>query len=108
VVAAAFLQAPQTLGDKSSAAQIEGYEQLFNVMILASLAIAGCALAAGVADGLADRKRPFSRARPFSSPHMNGLVCVDFSELVGRRRRSVGQCGRLFLRRQEPQSCDLA
>jgi hypothetical protein len=58
-----FLQAPKTLGDKSSAAQIEGYEQLFNVVILASLVIAGCALAASVAGGLADRKRPFGLLR---------------------------------------------
>jgi predicted lysophospholipase L1 biosynthesis ABC-type transport system permease subunit len=58
-----FLQAPRTLGDKSSAAQIEGYEQLFNVVILASLVIAGCALAASVVGGLADRKRPFSLLR---------------------------------------------
>jgi hypothetical protein len=58
-----FLQAPRTLGDKGSAAQIEGYEQLFNVVILASLVIAGCALAASVVGGLADRKRPFSLLR---------------------------------------------
>jgi hypothetical protein len=58
-----FLQAPRTLGDKSSAAQVEGYEQLFNVVILASLVIAGCALAASVAGGLSDRKRPFSLLR---------------------------------------------
>lgn len=49
-----FLQAPKTLDDKSSAAQIEGYEQLLNVVILASLVIAGCALAASVAGGLAE------------------------------------------------------
>jgi hypothetical protein len=33
------------------------------VVILASLAIAGCTLATGVAAGLADRKRPFSLLR---------------------------------------------
>jgi hypothetical protein len=33
------------------------------VVILASLAIAGCTLAAAVAAGLADRKRPFSLLR---------------------------------------------
>jgi hypothetical protein len=43
-----FLQAPRTLGDKSSRAQIEGYEQLFNVVILASLMIAGCTLETAV------------------------------------------------------------
>jgi len=59
-----FLRAPQTLGDdKSGSAETEGYLELFNVVILASLLIAGCALAAGAAGGLADRKRPFSLLR---------------------------------------------
>ena len=40
-----------------------GYQQLANVVILASLLIAGCTLAAAVAAGLADRKRPFSLLR---------------------------------------------
>ena len=39
------------------------YRQLVNVVILASLAIAGCTLAAAVAAGLTDRKRPFSLLR---------------------------------------------
>ncbi len=39
------------------------YQQLVDVVILASLAIAGCTLAAGVAAGLADRKRAFSLLR---------------------------------------------
>jgi hypothetical protein len=39
------------------------YQQLANVVILVSLAIAGCTLAAGIAAGLADRKRPFSMLR---------------------------------------------
>jgi hypothetical protein len=39
------------------------YQQLANVVILVSLPIAGCTLAAGIAAGLADRKRPFSRLR---------------------------------------------
>ena len=34
-----------------------------DVVILASLAIAGCTLAAAIAAGLADRKRPFSLLR---------------------------------------------
>src|SRR5882757_7659967 len=40
-----------------------GYQQLANVVILVSLAIAGCTLAAGIAAGLAERKRPFSLLR---------------------------------------------
>jgi hypothetical protein len=39
------------------------YQQLADVVILASLAVAGCTLATSVAGGLADRKRPFSLLR---------------------------------------------
>jgi hypothetical protein len=39
------------------------YQQLAEVVILASLTIAGCTLATSVAGGLADRKRPFSLLR---------------------------------------------
>jgi hypothetical protein len=59
------LGTPLTLGEVS--AQLTGisnaYQQLVDVVILASLAIAGCTLAAGVAAALADRKRPFSLLR---------------------------------------------
>jgi hypothetical protein len=41
----------------------EGWKRLANVVILASLAIAGCGLAVSVAGGLSDRKRPFSMLR---------------------------------------------
>jgi uncharacterized membrane protein YeiB len=39
------------------------FQQLADVVILTSLAIAGCTLAVSVAGGLADRKRPFSLLR---------------------------------------------
>ncbi len=39
------------------------YQQLADVVILTSLAVAGCTLAVSVAGGLADRKRPFSLLR---------------------------------------------
>jgi FtsX-like permease family len=39
------------------------YQQLADTVILVSLPIAGCTLAAGIAAGLADRKRPFSLLR---------------------------------------------
>jgi hypothetical protein len=42
---------------------LAGWQQLANVVILVSLAIAGCTLAASVATGLTDRKRPFSLLR---------------------------------------------
>ena len=41
----------------------DAYQQLANTVILVSLPIAGCTLAASIAAGLADRKRPFSLLR---------------------------------------------
>lgn len=46
-----------------SARVFEGWKRLANVVILASLAIAGCSLAVSVAGGLSERKRPFSMLR---------------------------------------------
>ena len=59
------LNAPSTIGDivKQDNSTNNGYRQLANVVILVSLPIAGCTLAAGIAAGLADRKRPFSLLR---------------------------------------------
>jgi hypothetical protein len=47
----------------SSARQLVQFQQLANVIMLASLPIAGCSLAVSVAGGLSDRKRPFSMLR---------------------------------------------
>jgi hypothetical protein len=57
--------APQTLGQATVelTTATNAYQRLADVVILASLAIAGCTLATGVAAGLADRKRPFSLLR---------------------------------------------
>jgi hypothetical protein len=57
--------APSTVGEliAQSNATDNGYQQLANAVILVSLPIAGCTLAAGIAAGLADRKRPFSMLR---------------------------------------------
>jgi predicted lysophospholipase L1 biosynthesis ABC-type transport system permease subunit len=54
-----------TLGEVTAdlAAISNAYQQLVDVVILASLAIAGCTLAAAIAAGLTDRKRPFSLLR---------------------------------------------
>jgi hypothetical protein len=41
----------------------DAYKQLADVVILISLAVAGCTLATSIAGGLADRKRPFSTLR---------------------------------------------
>jgi hypothetical protein len=56
---------PSTIGDLVSRDNTTNndYQQLANVVILISLPIAGCTLAAGIAAGLADRKRPFSLLR---------------------------------------------
>jgi hypothetical protein len=51
------------------------YRQLADVVILVSLPIAGCTLAASIAAGLADRKRPFSMMRLAGAP-LGGLQRV--------------------------------
>jgi len=59
------VSAPSTIADlvaQDNSANSD-YQQLANVVILVSLPIAGCTLAAGIAAGLADRKRPFSLLR---------------------------------------------
>ena len=59
------LGTPMTLGEVTAqlTSVANAYQQLVDVVILASLAIAGCTLATGVAAGLANRKRPFSLLR---------------------------------------------
>jgi len=59
------VNAPSTLGDliRQDNSTNNDYQQLANTVILVSLPIAGCTLAAGIAAGLADRKRPFSLLR---------------------------------------------
>jgi hypothetical protein len=61
---------PLTLSDYqlSNSRQLKGYQQLANVVILASLPIAGCGLAVNVAGGLAERRRPFSLLRLTGAP----------------------------------------
>lgn len=43
--------------------QLSGWKQLADVIIIASLGLAGCSLAVSVAGGLTERKRPFSLLR---------------------------------------------
>jgi hypothetical protein len=59
------VSAPSTIGDLVAQGNStnNAYQQLANTVILVSLPIAGCTLAAGIAGGLADRKRPFSLLR---------------------------------------------
>jgi ABC-type antimicrobial peptide transport system permease subunit len=49
-------------------AELAGYQQLANAVILVSFPIAGCSLAVSVAGGLRDRKRPFSLLRLTGTP----------------------------------------
>ena len=59
------ISGPSTLGDliAQDNSGNNAYQQLANTVILVSLPIAGCTLAAAIAAGLADRKRPFSLLR---------------------------------------------
>jgi predicted lysophospholipase L1 biosynthesis ABC-type transport system permease subunit len=61
---------PATLNEQraDSIRQDLAYQQLADVVVLTSLAIAGCTLAASVAAGLAERKRPFSLLRLAGTP----------------------------------------
>ncbi|MFG2692320.1 FtsX-like permease family protein [Kitasatospora sp. NPDC048407] len=54
-----------TLGEAWAMAgsEMRGYQQLADVVILATFPIAGCSLAVSVAGGLSERKRPFSLLR---------------------------------------------
>ena len=59
-------QAPETIAEATGSggdSMGDAFQQLADVVIVASLAIAGCTLAASIAGGLADRKRPFSMLR---------------------------------------------
>ncbi|MEU4244815.1 ABC transporter permease [Actinoplanes sp. NPDC026619] len=47
---------------------LRGWQQLANVTIIASLALAGCSLAVSVVGGLVERKRPFSLLRLSGAP----------------------------------------
>jgi hypothetical protein len=65
-----MLGPPATFGEIGSlASSLDAqYQQLADVVILVSLPIAGCALAASIAGGLSDRKRPFSLLRLTGAP----------------------------------------
>jgi hypothetical protein len=54
---------PETVVEMNTARDVQQWQQLVNVVIAASLVIAGCSLAVSVAAGLRDRKRPFSLLR---------------------------------------------
>ena len=62
-----YRNTPNTIGEigasRPSAETVLGYQRLADVVVLLSLPVAGCTLAASVAAGLADRRRPFSMLR---------------------------------------------
>ncbi|WP_200210366.1 FtsX-like permease family protein [Micromonospora coerulea] len=66
----AFWVGPNVPGDFESdfADTLRGWQQLANVIIVASLALAGCSLAVSVVGGLTERKRPFSLLRLSGAP----------------------------------------
>ncbi|MGQ5261582.1 FtsX-like permease family protein [Micromonospora sp. ZYX-F-536] len=66
----AFRVAPNVPGDFESAFAntLRGWEQLANVITVASLALGGCSLAVSVIGGLTERRRPFSLLRLSGAP----------------------------------------
>ncbi|SIM84428.1 FtsX-like permease family protein [Micromonospora cremea] len=65
-----FWVAPTAPGEfeSSFADQLRGWQQLANVIIVASLGLAGCSLAVSVVGGLSERRRPFSLLRLSGAP----------------------------------------
>jgi cell division protein FtsX len=57
-----------TDGDSDITKALIGWRRLADVVILISLAIAGCGLAVSIAGGLSERKRPFSLLRLSGAP----------------------------------------
>ncbi|MGC4887424.1 FtsX-like permease family protein [Micromonospora sp. DT227] len=66
----AFAVAPNVPGDFESdfTNTMRGWQRLADVVVVASLVLAGCSLAVGVAAGLSERKRPFSLLRLTGAP----------------------------------------
>jgi hypothetical protein len=64
-LASPYLGLPATVDQLTAAAgaQIAAWQREAEIVIIASLPIAGCSLAVSVAAGLTDRKRPFSLLR---------------------------------------------
>jgi hypothetical protein len=59
------IRGPATIDENNvnAARQAQQYQQLAEVVILASLPVAGCSLAVSVGGGLSERRRPFSLLR---------------------------------------------
>jgi FtsX-like permease family protein len=79
--------------NSSGARLTRQYEQLADVVILASLPIAGCSLAVSVVAGLSDRKRPFSLLRLSGAPLgvLRRVVALESAvPLIGIAVLSIG------------------
>lgn len=93
--------APATIAEQySNDATLTGWQQLANVVVLASLAIAGCTLAASVAAGLNERKRPFSLLRLTGAPLRLLRRVVTLETVVPLLAVSVVSIGMGFLAAQ--------
>jgi FtsX-like permease family len=68
VAAFPFRASPATVFETQGEHLLAAWQQLADVVILASLPIAGCSLAVSVAAGLTDRRRPFSLLRLTGTP----------------------------------------
>ena len=92
---------PPTIAELySNDATLTGWQQLANVVVLASLAIAGCTLAASVAAGLNERKRPFSLLRLTGAPLRLLRRVVALETVVPLLAVSVVSIGMGFLAAQ--------
>ncbi|HEY5986111.1 MAG TPA: FtsX-like permease family protein [Streptosporangiaceae bacterium] len=59
---------PATMSESAAMNDLRGWQQLADVVVIVTLVIAGCTLAASVAAGLSERKRPFSLLRLTGAP----------------------------------------
>jgi hypothetical protein len=59
---------PATMSESAAMNDLTGWQQLADVVVIVTLVIAGCTLAASVAAGLSERKRPFSLLRLTGAP----------------------------------------
>jgi hypothetical protein len=106
-----FLATPATIAENnaynSSQATLNTEQQLADVIILASLPIAGCALAVSVVSGLTERQRPFSLLRLTGTPLgvLRRVVALESALpllVVAAVSIGVGFLGaQLFLKAQE-------
>jgi hypothetical protein len=106
-----FLATPATIAENnaynSSQTTLNTEQQLADVIILASLPIAGCALAVSVVSGLTERQRPFSLLRLTGTPLgvLRRVVALESALpllVVAAVSIGVGFLGaQLFLKAQE-------